>query len=552
MPGKAEGRVAASLPWLCPNTDSLIRLAEAPASLVSPSDPALLAFLLRFTTQTAQPLSGLFCTNALTSALLPETAAILLSTTQLGWLCPNCEVVKRCRIVTSSAAAFARRLAAHTHRACAERASAIATLAPLGWLAMAAVDAGVAAVPFHDLDPEHSFPELQVRVWGLDQDAIARRLAIRWRLPDWIGTVLGNLNLPLVAARGVVADRDLFAVAQLAVLEAERHTTLGLTQHADRAELLKELKLDDATLEQLWSDLPAEEAGTDVASEQNPHKVPLLSNLLKLAAESRRRNGAVLVARLEHRLDEYHRAVADVGMNANARARDAKLSALAELSAGAGHEINNPLAVISGNAQRLLRTEPDPDRADALQAIVRQSQRIAGIVRDLMQFARPPSPKPQRVDVGELILAVRDELSQFALERGVRLEVAELPAGVCVSCDRAQIKHALASVVRNGLEAAGSGGWVRVSCIDGDALFTFVIEDSGPGLSAATVEHAFDPFYCDRSAGRGRGLGLPTAWRFAQQNGGDVRYEPTPDGPTRLVVTVPRSISLEFLDRQSA
>ena len=68
---------------------------------------------------------------------------------------------------------------------------------------------------------------------------------------------------------------------------------------------------------------------------------------------------------------------------------------LAGLAAGAGHEINNPLAIISGNAQRLFRTEPDPERVQSLQTIVRQTQRIAGIVRDLMQFARPPRPTPR-------------------------------------------------------------------------------------------------------------------------------------------------------------
>ena len=71
-------------------------------------------------------------------------------------------------------------------------------------------------------------------------------------------------------------------------------------------------------------------------------------------------------------------------------------------------------------------------------------------------------------------------------------------------------------------------------------------------MTAAAREHCFDPFYCGRSAGRGRGLGLPTAWQFARQNGGDLRHDPTADGPTRFVLTVPRSVTLEFLDRQSA
>src|SRR5262249_47037768 len=156
------------------------------------------------------PLIGLFCPHALAAPTLPDVAAILLSTTRDGWLPPDSEAVKRCRALTTAASAFARQLAEHTHRACADRAAAIATLAPLGWLAVAAIDPGAAAEPLHDSDLSVPFHAIQSEVWGLDQDAIARRLAVRWRLPTWIGTALGNLSIPLVAARAVVADADLF------------------------------------------------------------------------------------------------------------------------------------------------------------------------------------------------------------------------------------------------------------------------------------------------------------------------------------------------------
>jgi two-component system, NtrC family, sensor kinase len=78
------------------------------------------------------------------------------------------------------------------------------------------------------------------------------------------------------------------------------------------------------------------------------------------------------------------------------------------------------------------------------------------------------------------------------------------------------------------------------------------VEDGGPGLTAEAAEHAFDPFYCGRSAGRGRGLGLPTAWQFVRQNGGELRYAPAPDGPTRFVVSLKRAIGHERLTLRSA
>jgi signal transduction histidine kinase len=67
------------------------------------------------------------------------------------------------------------------------------------------------------------------------------------------------------------------------------------------------------------------------------------------------------------------------------------------------------------------------------------------------------------------------------------------------------------------------------------------VEDSGPGPDASIRTSLFDPFFSGRSAGRGRGLGLPTAWRLARQQGGDVQLEPPrPGEPTRFILTLPR------------
>jgi signal transduction histidine kinase len=80
---------------------------------------------------------------------------------------------------------------------------------------------------------------------------------------------------------------------------------------------------------------------------------------------------------------------------------------------------------------------------------------------------------------------------------------------------------------------------VRLEVATTDRL-RITVEDSGPGPAAGHAEHLFDPFFSGRPAGRGRGLGLPTAWRLAREQGGDVTFEPMPGGPTRFVLTLPR------------
>jgi signal transduction histidine kinase len=113
-----------------------------------------------------------------------------------------------------------------------------------------------------------------------------------------------------------------------------------------------------------------------------------------------------------------------------------------------------------------------------------------------------------------------------------------------VYADAEQVRVALGCLVRNAVEAATgtAPGWVRLVLhgpLAGGVVEIWV-EDSGPGPAAAQRPVLFDPFYSGRTAGRGRGLGLPIAWRLARQQGGEVRLEPAQPGePTRFVLSLP-------------
>jgi signal transduction histidine kinase len=535
----------------------LVALADSPAALpgLLASDPALELFLLRFAQPAAEPAVGGFAPGALLSSQLPDLASAYLAATTAGVLPNTSLALQHVRRVAAQASPLAACLADATHRAPADAAATAARLAPLGWYAMAAVDSGTTAEPLCDPDFAKRPLAIQKEVWGLEQPAIARRLAARWKLPEWLAGVIGSLSYPLATALRLVRHPDLFAVVQLAVLEAERRCHhLGLTAGADRKELLARLQLDDSNLQQCWEKASAVPGnGSTDAFDPNPHHAPLIRNLLRMAAESRRRNGPSLVVKLEERIDRLHAAIADLGGEMADRLQKAKLDGLAELAAGAGHEINNPLAVISGNAQRLLRTEADLERGDSLRAIIRQSHRIAGIIKDLMQFARPPRPNTRVFALADLVNGAREEVSAIAVERGVSLETKGVAAGIWIDGDLAQLRQALAAVIRNGIEAAPSSGWVNVSCdAAAEGAVTILVEDSGPGLNEQAVEHAFDPFYCGRSAGRGRGLGLSTAWQLARQNGGELRYAPAEGEPTRFALTLQRAVEREFLSLRSA
>jgi signal transduction histidine kinase len=211
-----------------------------------------------------------------------------------------------------------------------------------------------------------------------------------------------------------------------------------------------------------------------------------------------------------------------------------KLRALAELAAGAGHEINNPVATISGYVQQLLAGETDPDRILALQTIGAQALRIRDMIGDLMLFARPPQPRPVPCDLVAAIHEVRTALADRAADQRVDLRLAPGPTTLPIVADATQLRVLLSALVGNAVEATPPGGRVVLEVgqfVDGGARQArLTVTDTGRGLSELEREHLFDPFYSGRQAGRGLGFGLAKAWRIATLHAASLRVATPPGG----------------------
>jgi signal transduction histidine kinase len=546
---KALGEAAAQLSWLCPRAASLRALARSPTATLWQeirADPGAVLLVLRQASVTPSLPSLSFFPALLHEPNILQDAIRLLNKSGPGFVAWNQDALRPIYQASLTFARLAESLAERTGRGDPDNAWVTGLLAPLGWLALAALEPTSAAACLADSQLPHDPVHAQRDHWGIDQSAIARRLCRRWRLPRWLAMIAGHLNLSWEAASGLGADPDLFRIVQLGVSLAQRQgVSLHLTVGGEASELAGALGLPEFELASLEQEIQAWKMATaPMTDEPAPADLPLLREHLSLALEHRKLTHAPILQGLEREVDELHRAYLLQTTNEHDRLHALKLSALVEFAAGAGHEINNPLAVISGQAQYLLNHEAEPAKQRALQTIISQCQRIHQTLNEMMQFARPSPPQKQALNVLDAVQEVRDSLTDLAAQRRVQVSSDLVVPPIYLQADGRQVKTALRCLLRNAIEAAPPDGWagIRLETAVPDCL-EIVVEDNGPGPPLGQREHLFDPFYSGRQAGRGKGLGLSIAWRLARQNGGEVRYEELSNGPTRFVLSLPRTES---------
>jgi len=229
-----------------------------------------------------------------------------------------------------------------------------------------------------------------------------------------------------------------------------------------------------------------------------------------------------------------------------------KLASMAELAAGAGHEINNPLAIIAGRAQLLLKEEADPERRRELATIVAQVKRAHEMIADMRLFARPPKPEPSLFDLGGLVNEVIADLAPQAAEQRIALARLGVDGPLEIEADPAQLNVALRALVKNALEAIGQQGRVEIALAAGAACVEIRVSDNGSGIPPEVRRHLFDPFYSARQAGRGLGLGLSKCWRIVTGHGGRVEVEGQPGQGAAFTITLPRRLAQDHREMQSA
>ena len=239
--------------------------------------------------------------------------------------------------------------------------------------------------------------------------------------------------------------------------------------------------------------------------------------------------------------------------------RSRMLISVGEMAAGAAHEMNNPLAVISGRSQLLAAQLTDGRQRAAARLIHEQSDRLSEIITELMDFAQPPRPTLANCSIQQVIgdaIAQAKELTD-STDTNIEVIATDVPS---VTIDANQVTRALAEVIANAIQATEirPGGEqptgrvvVRVGHDSFSRRVVVDVTDDGCGMTSATLRRAFDPFFSALPAGRRRGMGLPKALRWVEGSGGSIRLESQPRRGTRAVVLLPAAAVMAAPETQT-
>ncbi|HMR07731.1 MAG TPA: HAMP domain-containing sensor histidine kinase [Polyangiaceae bacterium] len=204
-----------------------------------------------------------------------------------------------------------------------------------------------------------------------------------------------------------------------------------------------------------------------------------------------------------------------------------RLTTVGRLAAGLAHELGTPLNVVSGRAKLISRGRATPEQATQYADIIaEQADRMARIIRQLLDYARRKEAKRASELLMPLVQRSVELLTPLAKKRGVAVAVTGTET-IRALVDAAQLQQALTNLLVNAIHASPEGGKVTIAVTEGDTdgHATIRIQDRGTGMNKATAAQAFEPFFTTKSAGEGTGLGLSITREIIDEHGGRIALQ---------------------------
>ncbi|OGU17753.1 MAG: hypothetical protein A2076_10600 [Geobacteraceae bacterium GWC2_53_11] len=221
-------------------------------------------------------------------------------------------------------------------------------------------------------------------------------------------------------------------------------------------------------------------------------------------------------------------------------AKSERLAGLGMLAAGVAHEINNPLAVIRGNAELLqVAIAADSEDREEVDAIVEEAIRIGRIVSNLRVFSRGGMQRVSRFSLGALLDGILDQIGhQIPLER-YRIVRDYWGKDMMLEGDEDQLRQVFTNLIVNGLQAMPEGGDLVVDAVLDAAAerICVTICDQGGGIRGEDMGRLFTPFFSTKP--QGTGLGLAVSYGIVSDHGGEINVNSSPGNGATFTVLLP-------------
>jgi signal transduction histidine kinase len=232
-----------------------------------------------------------------------------------------------------------------------------------------------------------------------------------------------------------------------------------------------------------------------------------------------------------------------------------RLVTVGKLASGIAHELGTPLNVVSGRAKMIFQSPvaDEPVRNNA-RIVMEQSERMAQIIRQLLDFARAGKPNKALVDLRNLVSSTLSLLRPIADKRRVTLQLDSSEPVPDVIADAAQLQQVVTNLVVNAVQATPESGLVQIGLRTANEsprdselgvsravrpYVCIVVTDRGMGMNEQTLERIFEPFFTTKDIGEGTGLGLAVAYGIVQEHGGFITVESKLAEGSRFEVYLP-------------
>jgi signal transduction histidine kinase len=214
-----------------------------------------------------------------------------------------------------------------------------------------------------------------------------------------------------------------------------------------------------------------------------------------------------------------------------------KLATVGVLVSGLAHEIGTPLGVVSMRLQLLRRrTAKETEDRRTLDIALEQLERVTGLIRQLLDFARSQPGPEQSVDLSRTVSTVTDLVFPVARKRSATLEKILPGEPLLVAGSADGVQQIVLNLVMNALQAIPEGGVVRIGAnLDGKDV-VLCVDDDGPGIPEDRRAAIFDPFYTTKKQGEGSGLGLTVVLGLVRRMDAKLRVDRSDLGGARFEV----------------